>query len=48
MLGDGIVSPLPLTITYRTEDELQELERLRMRVAQLQQEIQLEQVGAAF
>ncbi|XP_037544479.1 uncharacterized protein LOC119421163 [Nematolebias whitei] len=44
VLGDGMVSPLPLTISYRTEDELQELERLRMRVAQLQQEIQLEQV----
>ncbi|XP_013865532.1 uncharacterized protein tedc2 isoform X2 [Austrofundulus limnaeus] len=43
-LGDGITSPLPLTITYRTEDELQELERLRMRVALLQQDIQIEQV----
>ncbi|XP_017291432.1 uncharacterized protein LOC108247645 isoform X2 [Kryptolebias marmoratus] len=44
VLGDGITSPLPLTITYRTEDELQEVERLRMRVALLQQEIRLEQV----
>ncbi|XP_036004614.1 tubulin epsilon and delta complex protein 2 isoform X2 [Fundulus heteroclitus] len=42
--GDGSASPLPLTITYRTERELQQLERLRMRVALLQQEIYLEQV----
>ncbi|KAM4534848.1 uncharacterized protein tedc2 [Fundulus diaphanus] len=41
---DGPASPLPLTITYRTEQELQQLERLRMRVALLQQEIYLEQV----
>ncbi|XP_041823615.1 uncharacterized protein LOC121628581 isoform X2 [Melanotaenia boesemani] len=42
--GDGITSPLPPTITYRAEAELQELERLRMRVALLQQENYLEQV----
>uniref|UniRef100_A0A3Q0S4G3 Uncharacterized protein n=1 Tax=Amphilophus citrinellus TaxID=61819 RepID=A0A3Q0S4G3_AMPCI len=42
---DGITSPLPLTIMYTTEAELQELERLRMRVALLQQEVDLEQVG---
>uniref|UniRef100_A0A3Q2E0A4 Uncharacterized protein n=1 Tax=Cyprinodon variegatus TaxID=28743 RepID=A0A3Q2E0A4_CYPVA len=41
---DGSSSPLPITITYRTEQELQQLERLRMRVALLQQEIYLEQV----
>ncbi|XP_005454960.1 uncharacterized protein tedc2 isoform X1 [Oreochromis niloticus] len=41
--GDGITSPLPLTITYATEAELQELEQLRMRVALLQQEVDLEQ-----
>lgn len=35
---------LPITITYTTEAELQELEKLRMRVALLQQEICLEQV----
>lgn len=35
---------LPTTITYTTEAELQELEKLRMRVALLQQEICLEQV----
>ncbi|XP_030592250.1 uncharacterized protein tedc2 isoform X2 [Archocentrus centrarchus] len=40
---DGITSPLPLTIMYTTEAELQELERLRMRVALLQQEVDLEQ-----
>ncbi|XP_018536348.1 uncharacterized protein LOC108886149 [Lates calcarifer] len=40
---DGIIAPLPLTITYTTEAELQELEKLRMRVALLQQEINLEQ-----
>ncbi|MEQ2262679.1 hypothetical protein XENORESO_019151 [Xenotaenia resolanae] len=44
VFGDGTASPLPLTITYRTEPELQLLERLRMRVALLQQEIHLEQV----
>lgn len=42
--GDGIIAPLPLTITYTTEAELRELEKLRMRVALLQQEIYLEQV----
>ncbi|KAM6904969.1 uncharacterized protein tedc2 [Xenentodon cancila] len=42
--GDEVTSPLPLTVTYRTEAELQELERLRMSVALLQQEIYLEQV----
>ncbi|XP_047428069.1 tubulin epsilon and delta complex protein 2 isoform X2 [Mugil cephalus] len=41
--GDVITAPLPLTVTYTTEAELQELERLRMRVALLQQEIYLEQ-----
>ncbi|KAM3597595.1 uncharacterized protein V6R79_006614 [Siganus canaliculatus] len=41
---DAMSAPLPLTITYRTEGALQELERLRMRVALLQQEIHLEQV----
>ncbi|XP_074512735.1 tubulin epsilon and delta complex protein 2 [Sebastes fasciatus] len=41
--GDGMVAPLPPTITYRTEAELRELETLRMRVALLQQEIHLEQ-----
>ncbi|AWP18943.1 Hypothetical protein SMAX5B_020899 [Scophthalmus maximus] len=40
---DGMITPLPLTITYTTEAELQELEKLRMRVALLQQEINLEQ-----
>ncbi|XP_072224552.1 uncharacterized protein [Leuresthes tenuis] len=42
--GDGKTSVLPLTIIYRAEAELQELERLRMRVELLQQEIYLEQV----
>ncbi|XP_070704051.1 tubulin epsilon and delta complex protein 2 [Pempheris klunzingeri] len=41
--GDGVISPLPVTITYTTEAELRELEKLRMRVALLQQEIYLEQ-----
>lgn len=44
MCGDGLITPLPLTITYTTEAELRELEKLRMRVALLQQEIYLEQV----
>lgn len=48
MQGDGRTSPLPLTITYATEAELQELEQLRMRVALLQQEVDLEQVGDVF
>ncbi|XP_047199839.1 uncharacterized protein LOC118123447 [Hippoglossus stenolepis] len=34
---------LPLTITYTTEAELREVEKLRMRVALLQQEMNLEQ-----
>ncbi|KAM4530039.1 uncharacterized protein tedc2 isoform 1-T2 [Odontesthes bonariensis] len=42
--GDGKTSALPLTIIYRAEAELQELERLRIRVELLQQEIYLEQV----
>ncbi|XP_070779805.1 tubulin epsilon and delta complex protein 2 [Enoplosus armatus] len=41
--GDGMIAPLPLTITYTKEAELRELEKLRMRVALLQQEIYLEQ-----
>ncbi|XP_029944989.1 uncharacterized protein tedc2 [Salarias fasciatus] len=41
--GDGIAAPLPLTITYTAAEELQELERLRMRAALLQQEIHLEE-----
>ncbi|XP_073350789.1 tubulin epsilon and delta complex protein 2 [Pagrus major] len=41
--GDGMIAPLPPTITYTTEAELRELETLRMRVALLQQEISLEQ-----
>ncbi|XP_036945236.1 tubulin epsilon and delta complex protein 2 [Acanthopagrus latus] len=41
--GDGMMAPLPPTITYTTEAELRELETLRMRVALLQQEISLEQ-----
>lgn len=40
---DGIAALLPLTITYTREAEIQELERLRMRVALLQHEICLEQ-----
>ncbi|XP_040917844.1 uncharacterized protein LOC121198068 isoform X2 [Toxotes jaculatrix] len=43
VLEDGMIAPLPLTITYTTEAELQELEKLRMQVALLQQEINLEQ-----
>nr|XP_015801068.2 tubulin epsilon and delta complex protein 2 [Nothobranchius furzeri] len=43
VLGDGGPS-LPPTITYRTEKELQELERLRTRVALLQQELHLDRV----
>uniref|UniRef100_UPI0037E9C1B2 tubulin epsilon and delta complex protein 2 n=1 Tax=Semicossyphus pulcher TaxID=241346 RepID=UPI0037E9C1B2 len=41
--GDGIIAPLPLTITYKSEAELRELEKLRIRVALLHQEIYLEQ-----
>ncbi|XP_047215676.1 uncharacterized protein LOC124864805 isoform X3 [Girardinichthys multiradiatus] len=48
VFGNRTASPLPLTITYRTEPELQLLERLRMRVALLQQEIHLEQVSMVF
>ncbi|XP_029997875.1 uncharacterized protein tedc2 isoform X2 [Sphaeramia orbicularis] len=40
---NGIMEPLPLTISYTTESELLELEKLRMKVALLQQEIFLEQ-----
>ncbi|XP_056257624.1 uncharacterized protein LOC130185273 isoform X3 [Seriola aureovittata] len=40
---DGMIAPLPLTVTYTTEADLRELERLRMQVALLQQEINLEQ-----
>ncbi|XP_041813561.1 uncharacterized protein LOC121621234 isoform X2 [Chelmon rostratus] len=41
--GDGMIAPLPPTITYTTEAELRELEKLRMRVALLEQENYLEQ-----
>ncbi|KAM6966317.1 uncharacterized protein tedc2 isoform 1-T1 [Tautogolabrus adspersus] len=41
--GDGIIVPLPLTITYTSEAELREVEKLRIRVAELQQEINFEQ-----
>lgn len=41
--GDGMIAALPLTITYTTEAEIRELEKLRTRVALLQQEIYLEQ-----
>ncbi|XP_065821141.1 tubulin epsilon and delta complex protein 2 isoform X2 [Labrus bergylta] len=41
--GDGIIARLPLTITYTSEAELREVEVLRIRVAQLQQEIHFEQ-----
>lgn len=37
-------APLPTTITYTTEAELRELEKLRTEVALLQQENRLEQV----
>ncbi|KAM9780060.1 uncharacterized protein tedc2 [Neosynchiropus ocellatus] len=40
---DGVSAPLPLTICYRTKAELTELERLRMNVALLQQEVFLQQ-----
>lgn len=42
--GNGMNGPLPLTITYTAEAELRELEKLRMRVALLHQEIYLERV----
>ncbi|XP_078126366.1 uncharacterized protein tedc2 isoform X2 [Sander vitreus] len=41
--GDGMIAPLPLTITYTTEAEFRKLEKLRMSVALLQQEMYLEQ-----
>lgn len=44
MWEEGTVAPLPTTITYTTEAELRELEKLRMEVALLQQESCLEQV----
>ncbi|XP_034045709.1 uncharacterized protein LOC117527460 isoform X2 [Thalassophryne amazonica] len=41
--GDGMATaPLPVTITYSSEQQLLELENLRMRVALLQNEIALE------
>ncbi|KAG8006961.1 hypothetical protein GBF38_023050 [Nibea albiflora] len=42
--ANGMTAPLPPTVTYTTEAELRELEKLRMRVALLQQEMHLEQV----
>lgn len=39
-----MVAPLPTTVTYTTEAELRELEKLRMEVVLLQQETCLEQV----
>lgn len=44
MWEEGTVSPLPTTVTYTTEAELRELEKLRTEVALLQQESRLEQV----
>ncbi|TNM97403.1 hypothetical protein fugu_015559 [Takifugu bimaculatus] len=41
--GEGTAAPLPTTVTYRTEAELRELEKLRSEVALLQQERCLEQ-----
>ncbi|TMS14932.1 Tubulin epsilon and delta complex protein 2 [Larimichthys crocea] len=41
--ANGMVAPLPPTVTYTTEAELRELEKLRMRVALLQQKMHLEQ-----
>ncbi|XP_058509756.1 uncharacterized protein LOC131475559 [Solea solea] len=43
MWEDELISPLPPTISYTTESELRELEKLRMRVVLLKQEINLEQ-----
>ncbi|XP_007556442.1 uncharacterized protein C16orf59 homolog [Poecilia formosa] len=43
LFADGAASPLPLTVTYSTQQELQQLEELRMRVALLQQETYFEQ-----
>nr|XP_040046520.1 uncharacterized protein LOC120827580 [Gasterosteus aculeatus aculeatus] len=40
---DGMIAPLPPTLTYATEAELVELETLRTRVSLLRQEIYLEQ-----
>lgn len=40
----GMLSILPLTVTYTTEGELRQLEKQRMQVALLQQEIDLDQV----
>ncbi|XP_055021372.1 tubulin epsilon and delta complex protein 2 [Boleophthalmus pectinirostris] len=39
---EGRTAPLPITVTYTTDGELTKLETLRMRVAQLQQEVCLE------
>ncbi|XP_055079837.1 uncharacterized protein LOC117375307 [Periophthalmus magnuspinnatus] len=39
---EGRTAPLPMTVTYRTDEELTKLETLRMRVALLQQEVCLE------
>ncbi|KAM3863902.1 uncharacterized protein tedc2 [Diretmus argenteus] len=41
--GDTTIAPLPPTVTYTTEAELRELEKLRMSVALLQQEMYLQQ-----
>ncbi|XP_029912925.1 uncharacterized protein tedc2 [Myripristis murdjan] len=41
--GDGTMAPLISTVTYKTEAELRELEKLRMRVALLQQELCIQQ-----
>ncbi|XP_029015330.1 tubulin epsilon and delta complex protein 2 isoform X2 [Betta splendens] len=43
MWGVEAIAPLPPTITYTSEEELRELESLRMRVALLQQQVYLEQ-----
>ncbi|XP_022051043.1 tubulin epsilon and delta complex protein 2-like isoform X3 [Acanthochromis polyacanthus] len=43
-VSGGITAPLPLTVTYTTEAELQQLEELRLKVALLQQDVYLEQV----
>ncbi|XP_041634218.1 uncharacterized protein LOC121503742 [Cheilinus undulatus] len=48
MWGDGISAPLPLTVTYTSEAELREVEELRIRVALLQQEMNLEQALLDF
>ncbi|KAM4597992.1 tubulin epsilon and delta complex protein 2 [Polymixia lowei] len=41
--GEWASAPLPPTVTYATEAEFRELEKLRMRVALLQQEMYLDQ-----